>query len=285
MNARDVSAASSVGLVDKAHLRECELLVKDVFGLPDLETPPAWTLYFMSQHGGIVVGAFAEQTLIATLYGFPSFDSQRTHLGLIAACVHPDHRGQGLLLRLFAEIRKAALEHGYDLAKWTTGSMNTRNLYIYLHRLGARVVAFEPLMYSGLIEGVDPAGADADEVELEWCLKDSTNPLPDLRQLSLKEVGQRAVTRTRTLATGLRVLEDYSDSILGEVCAVELPWSTTTLEAQSMQLAAEWRDAVRTTALSFLARGYVGYDVVLDREEQRAWLMFHSANRVTHDPA
>jgi predicted GNAT superfamily acetyltransferase len=188
-------------------------------------------------YGGVALGAFASGRLVGFSYAVPGFDGAKPFLLSCGLAVTKEFgsRGIGEALKLAQADR--ARRAGYDVVRWTTNSLASQPLHLYLSKLGGRLVAYREDMYTGLRQDVF-----CDEVEIEWDLRRAARP-----------VGAAVAAPSRT---------------------VEIPWDRVALGRRSPELAREWVARVRSAMQSLLAAGYVGTAVLADRSSERSLVRF-----------
>jgi predicted GNAT superfamily acetyltransferase len=187
-------------------------------------------------YGGIALGAFADERLVGYSYAVPGFDGVKPFLLSCGLAVTKAHGSRGIGEALKREQAKRARQAGYDLIRWTTNSLASAPLHLYLSKLGGRLVGFREEMYAGFRESVF-----SDEVEIEWDLS--------------------RAARSRKTA------DPDSHS-------VEIPWDREALAARSPELAGRWVARVRKEMAALLAAGYVGTAVCADRSRDRSLVRF-----------
>jgi predicted GNAT superfamily acetyltransferase len=260
--------------VERARMRECEQLARDVFGFGPGEAIPAWFVDTATRVGGVARAAIADDAVVGFFFAFPGVERGRPLLFLTELAVSPPHRGRGVARRLLAELRAAALARGCTRVQLTTNPLSARNLHLYLTRCGARIVAYHPLLYGDLIDG-----ADGDEVELAWDLADEGL---DARLAGRAGPGVAAGALpghvlTRTVERdGVRVMGEQAASVRprGPRCLVEIPWDADALDAAAPPVRDAWRAGVRAAMATLLAAGYRGVDVAVDEPTRRAFVVF-----------
>ena len=188
-------------------------------------------------YGGVTLGAFADRRLVGYSYAVPGFDGARPFLLSCGLAVAKAYGSRGVGEALKRAQAQRARRSGYDRIRWTTNSLASQALNLYLSKLGARLVGYREAMYAGLREDLF-----CDEVEIEW----------DLR---------------RGAAAGVRPFTAASRT-------VEIPWDRAALARRSPQLAREWVAAARTAMRELLAAGYVGTAVIADRRTERSSVRF-----------
>jgi len=117
-------------------------------------------------YGGITLGAFAGGRLVGYSYALPGFDGARPFLLSCGLAVANEFGSRGVGEALKRAQARHARRAGYDVVRWTTNSLASQALNLYLSKLGARLVGLREDMYAGLREDVF-----CDEVEIEWDLR------------------------------------------------------------------------------------------------------------------
>jgi predicted GNAT superfamily acetyltransferase len=173
--------------------------------------------------------------------------------------------------------RTVALQRGYDRMKWSTSVLGSRNLYIYVTKLGATVVGYRPELYRQVRVG-RPGESSDDEVEIELSLRRAPGR-PRTRMPALWASAGRdlVMSETEVVENGLRRLTHLGPPPPGRICALELPWDVQTLERRCRGLAVEWQLGLRGAIPHLIERGYRGIALMPDRAEQRAFLVFRRA--------
>jgi predicted GNAT superfamily acetyltransferase len=255
--------------VPAGRLLECAALIRGAFGFGPGDTVPAHLLHAVSRHGGIVLGAFSGSALSGCLFALPAQGADR-YLLLAQLAVRPSHQGRGVGLSLMRTMREHALQSGYRRIRWTTSSLVSRNLYLYLNRCGARLVAVAPGLYTEVMCSTQVPVGQLDEVEMEWRLEDSQTS-------TRRPVPQIVLTSTVPSRPGVRRLEDVRPVGRHRSCALEVPWDVGLLSRVDRPAAAAWRRAVSASLAESLAAGLVGTAVELDRVHRRAYLCLDAA--------
>lgn len=219
-------------------LAACQPLAMQRLGFSERDLIPAWLMHTTNASGGLTIGAFAGERLIGFSYGLPGFDG-RPFLLSCGLAVDEIHQGRGVGEALKRAQAQEARRAGYAVIRWTTGSLASRPLRLYLSKLGARLVRLREDLYGD----VRPVLL-SDEVEIEWDLVRGTRPSP-----SVETAGRR----------------------------VEIPWKRDELVQGPREDAERWVRRVRAEMKRLLADGHVGTAVVLDRDSRRSFVVFEPA--------
>jgi predicted GNAT superfamily acetyltransferase len=216
-------------------------------------------------YGGIALGAFADDQLVGYSYAVPGFDGAKPFLLSCGLAVRRAYGSRGIGESLKLAQAEHAREAGYDLVRWTTNSLASLPLHLYLSKLGGRLVAYHEDMYAGFRESVF-----LDEVEIEWDLRRVARPRNAGAPVPLTASGEAG--------GGLRRLAAVDTGELGALTApsysVEIPWDREALGRRSPELGRRWVVGARRAMQALLAAGYVGTAVVSDRSCERSLVRF-----------
>jgi len=244
-------------------LLAAQRLVRAAFEFSALEVFPAWEMALVASNGGLALVAADEEEVVGLSYAFPAFTTELgPYLYSNALVVDPARAGLGIGRRLKLEQRRRALAAGYTLIRWTTDALSSRNLHLYLTRLGARVTGVLPEFMRGLLE------TPLDQLQVDWHLKS-----PD-RERQTPPTLEGCVVLARSTAAPGTWSDRVANSRRVDGWALELPWALEGPGAPSPRLAASWRHAIGSCAERLIVEGYVADAVVTDREEQRSFLRF-----------
>ncbi|MGH2618687.1 MAG: GNAT family N-acetyltransferase [Thermomicrobiales bacterium] len=219
----------------------CQRLAGEVFAFTDLEVIPAWQMYTTAHHGGLTLGAYANNDLIGYSHAFPAYDGRDVYLYSCGLAVKPASRFRGVGRSLKLAQRTLARRAGYRLIRWTVDALASGPLYLYLTRLGGRVVGYEPRLYSEF-----RSEQAVDEVVVDWNLDDDIDDANLDRQATVRSY--RAYMRS-----------------------VEIPWDRRILAASE---ARQWERQVAERIPALLADGFQGMAVERDGAARRSYVWF-----------
>ncbi len=258
--------------VEKGEFRTCEAIMGEVFQFEDINVIPAWQMYTSSHHGGLVLGAYADDRMVGFSFAYPAFDGSTAYLYSSGLCVLEAYQSRGLGYRLKVRQGQEARRLGYKEIRWTVDPLNSKAMYVY-SKLPAALVRYHREMYEHLRLGGVDAGMVADEVEVKWKLPAREGetkrvqislPLESITHLTGSEVTQ-----------GMRVLTSADlDFEPRDPVALEVPWDLQQLKAFSLDAATRWRLAVRNLEEKLFSLGYQGVQVMLSKPEERSFVIF-----------
>jgi predicted GNAT superfamily acetyltransferase len=116
--------------------------------------------------GGLAIGAFDDDMLVATAFGFATHERDVLHSHYIA--VHPRYRGQGIGEQIKYEQRIWCLQNGYTSMRWTYDPLQLTNAHLNLNKLRGIGVAYHVNHY-GAMGGIN-GGLPSDRLTVQWFL-------------------------------------------------------------------------------------------------------------------
>lgn len=170
-NGKRDSAPISLRLLTQADpIREVETLQREVWGFDDIEVVPLHVLLTAARHGGILLGAYADERMVGFSFGYRGLDLDGTpvlcsHLLAVA----PHLRGQGVGAALKWAQRDAALTSGLTRIVWTFDPLEHGNARLNLDRLGGVSNRYLVDLYGELRDELN-AGLPTDRIEIVWDL-------------------------------------------------------------------------------------------------------------------
>lgn len=125
--------------------------------------------------GGLALGAFDGDEVVATAFAFPTREQGVLHSHYLA--VHPDHRGAGLGERMKRAQAAWCLDHGYHAMRWTFDPMQLANAHLNVNKLGALGVQYHVDLY-GPLGGIN-GSLPSDRLTVQWEL---AAPRPEFQE-------------------------------------------------------------------------------------------------------
>ncbi|MCH5586675.1 GNAT family N-acetyltransferase [Shimazuella sp. AN120528] len=92
---------------------------------------------FISDHGGIILGAYRDNQMVGYVYSFPGYRPNKVYLILQNIGVLPAYQHQKIGESLMQYLKEEARSLGYQEIIWTYEPLESVNAYIYLHKMGA----------------------------------------------------------------------------------------------------------------------------------------------------
>lgn len=252
------SAASATALVRDIRgadeLRACQEVQRRAWGITeDGYTLPVATMASAQKVGGLVLGAFHDERLVA--FSFAFLGRLRGELVLYSqlTAVDPDFQGTGLGRQLKLSQRERAREMGLARITWTFDPLQAGNAAFNLGSLGATTRTYEVDLFGSRTDALN-AGLATDRLLAEWPTDGA--PRPGRREPWPDGVELLQVEEER--AGGPRVPSALVRESLGaDRLHVEIPGSLDAAKRTSLDLAREWQLAVRDALQAAFGRGFV----------------------------
>ncbi|WP_042346942.1 GNAT family N-acetyltransferase [Bacillus massiliigorillae] len=251
-----------------------EVIVKPLYHLEDMEemqqleqhvwgmdfTPVHQTLT-VAKNGGILLGGYINNQLIAFLYSFPGFDGDSVYLCSHMLGIHKDYRGQGIGEILKRKQREVALEKGYKLITWTFDPLESANANLNIRKLKGVCRTYMEDCY-GKLEGHLNEGLATDRFLIEWHLESE-------HVLEQPSYSMRLATPVLLIAEneqGDPYIKGINDEAMNQLTtydtlSVTVPTSFQAMKKDNFALAKEWRMHTRSVFQSLFANGFIIVDI------------------------
>lgn len=124
-------------------------------------------LVALVSEGGVAIGGFDGDMVVATVLGFPTRDPHMLHSHYMA--VHPDRRREGLAERIKRRQAEWCIDNGFTAMRWTFDPLQLTNAHLNLNKLGAVGVHYHVNHY-GAIGGIN-GSLPSDRLTVLWQLE------------------------------------------------------------------------------------------------------------------
>jgi predicted GNAT superfamily acetyltransferase len=119
-----------------ADLAAVEQLQREVWGFADIDVVSASIFRVMLEIGGVLVGAFDADTLVAFNSGFAGYRHGHLEIHSDMLAVREAYRDRGLGFSLKMAQRERSLAMGIRRITWTFDPLRSRNAYFNFRKLG-----------------------------------------------------------------------------------------------------------------------------------------------------
>ena len=232
---------------------------------------PAHLMIAIAHNGGIIIGAYDKEKLIAFVFSFPGIDIERNRskqnshmLG-----VDPQYRNKGIGFALKRAQWQIARQQGNDLITWTFDPLMSQNAHLNIVKLGAVCETYIRDAYGHLSDGIN-AGIPTDRFVANWWLNSGrvNKRLGKSARggISLQDVNSAGAVllnstgiddnswptppeNTKELTT---VIKERPSFLL-----VEIPSDFLALKNADLQLASQWRMHCRKIFEDLFSAGYI----------------------------
>lgn len=211
-------------------------------------------------HGGLVLGAFADIYLAGCTISGLGWDGTTLYHYSYLTVVRPEYRNHHLGFQLKAFQRDEVLRLGLSEIRWVFDPLASRAAALYVRRLGASPTAYLP-HYFGQPPGAAGGGAETDRLSVRWAI---SVPEVESRLAQSRPVGEEdrrrweraeAVVETESGESGLRVPTTVSEP-RGPDAHLEIPFDLETVREHEAGSLRRWRNAVRDAFRIVFDLGY-----------------------------
>ena len=229
-------------LTQITEFQECVELQREAWGSADLDIMP--TRYFITHlHiGGLVLGAFDGDRLVAFVNASPALRDGTAYWRSHMLAVSRSHWNSGIGAELKLAQRDHARQRGIHLIEWTFDPLESKNAHLNIRKLGAIVRRYYPNLY-GTTTSALQQGLDSDRLIAEWWI--------DMPRIKAE----------------------------GDVRRVFIPADIQSLKKQSLKSAQDVQQRVREQFQKNLADDYFVADFER-KDEWSEYLFVHGAARV-----
>ncbi|MCD6289101.1 MAG: GNAT family N-acetyltransferase [Anaerolineae bacterium] len=237
----------------------------------ETDVVPAHLLLTVAHNGGLVMGAFVEDTLVGFVFGFPGLESTSSGIR-VKQCshmlgVHPDYRDRGLGFTLKRAQWRAVREQGLDHVTWTYDPLLSRNARLNIAKLGAVCNTYLREVY-GVMRDALNAGLPSDRFQVDWWVnsrrvEDRLNGglHPQRGLADYLGMGGRVLNAAKWDDQGWPRPPEESAPLPTDDPArpllVEIPADFLSMKAEQPDLALTWRLHTRSLFEELFASGYV----------------------------
>jgi len=286
-----VSAPTSITLrplETPTDFHAAEALQREVWSWSEIEITPLHVLATAARSGGLVLGAFDGERLVAFLFGFLGTDEAdpgRPALARLKHCSHqlgvlPDYQNQGIGYRLKLAQRDFVLKQGVRLVTWTYDPLESRNARLNIAKLGAVCRLYRREPYGVMADALN-VGVSADRFQVDWWVTSARvkerlfGQRGALLLESFTSAGATILNPTTATPEGLARPSHKPPALAGMVALLEIPPDFQTLKSQDLGLARGWRQHTRELFEAAFAAGYLITDFFHEPFEGR-WRSFYA---------
>src|SRR6476661_3912552 len=241
-----------------SEMHQVEALEKEIWGCEDLDVLPATMLSASREVGGVLVGAYNDQSLVGFVYGFPGLeDGEVTHHSHMLA-VKPSVRNLNLGYKLKSAQRDRVLAQNIRRITWTFDPLQSLNAYFNFNKLGAIADKYKINFYGeSTTSFLHQFGTD--RLWVSWLIQS------DRVRRRLNSHGSDSLFSSELpRLVQVRNNEPFaieSSKVTGEpYVAIEIPTDINALQRTDPQLALRWRETTREAFIAAIACGYLVQD-------------------------
>ncbi len=255
--------------------KAAEEVQRRAWGLSDLDIAPLHILLTIHKSGGLVLGAFDDQTsvLLGFLLGFygRSADGGWKHCSHMMG-VLPEARDRGIGQALKLEQRRLILAEGLDLITWTFDPLEARNATLNFTRLGVVSHHYIRNIYGDTLGELN-AGLPTDRLSVDWWIRSPrvqahVDPAQSaaVQQAASNLLAQATpILQVTRRPDGLPVPEEPDLNSHAPTLALEIPSDFQRLKAADSPLALRWRLTTQALFEHYFEAGYTATECVFDQ--------------------
>jgi predicted GNAT superfamily acetyltransferase len=154
-------------LTDIAEFQRCIELQREAWGSADIDLMPARYFVTQSHTGGLVLGAFDGDRLIAFVNAAPALRDGIVHWRSNMLAVSRAYWNSGIGADLKLAQRDHARQRGIPLIEWTFDPLESKNAHLNIRKLGAVIRRYYPNLYGATTSALQ-VGLESDRVIAEW---------------------------------------------------------------------------------------------------------------------
>ena len=154
-------------LTDIAEFQGCVALQREAWGSADIDIRPVTLFVTQSHIGGLVLGAFDQDRLVAFINATPGIRNGRPYWHSQMMAVAKDYWNSGIGSQLKLAQRNYARRRGLRLIEWTYDPLESKNAYLNITKLGAIVRRYYVNLYGEITSRLQQ-GLESDRVVAEW---------------------------------------------------------------------------------------------------------------------
>jgi predicted GNAT superfamily acetyltransferase len=254
-----------------------EELQRAIWPGSEIDVVPMHVLITVAHNGGLVLGAFKDETMIGFVLGFPGLektpDGPRPKHCSHMMGIHPDHRDGGIGFALKRAQWQMARHQSLDHITWTYDPLLSRNAYLNIAKLGAVCTTYRRAEYGDMRDGLN-AGLPSDRFQVDWWINTrrverrlGKRSRPTLKLAHIARSGLRPFYALQTSGDDLPRPPEHLPHFEDRMLLAEIPGDFPALKSADFALARDWRFFTRELFETAFAANYIVTDFIFDRSE------------------
>ena len=238
-----------------AEFRAVEDMQREVWEIPDLDVVPLYQLVAAKESGGVLLGAFHDQVMVAFVYGFVGLERGATvhHSHMLA--VKKDWRSKDIGWRLKLAQRERVLDQGIKVMTWTFDPLRSLNAHFNFNKLGVVADRYYVNFYGD--DASSPLHRNGtDRFWVLWDLN-SENVRRRISECEPPPPDMEAPVAVAMGETGGPQIINLGPSSSDRCVRVQIPENIGVMEIENFELAEAWRSATREAFKGLLQEGFV----------------------------
>jgi predicted GNAT superfamily acetyltransferase len=255
------SEATSIVICDidsVSDMHQVEALEKEIWGCDDLDVLPATMLSASREVGGVLVGAYNNESLVGFVYGFPGLeDGEITHHSHMLA-VKSSQRNLNLGYRLKLAQRDRVLAQNIKRITWTFDPLQSLNAYFNFNKLGVVANKYKVNFYGeSTTSFLHQFGTD--RLWVSWMIQ-SDRVSGRLNNQGGEYPFTSELPRLVHVRNDEPVATKSLDIVREPHVAIEIPSDINALQEKDPGLALRWREITREAFTAAISSEYLVQD-------------------------
>lgn len=199
------------------------------------------------QNGGLVLGAYNENTLVGFSYSFAGFKNGGSYLCSHMLGIHPKYQARGIGAQLKEVQKQKASKMGYSLITWTYDPLESRNAFLNLSKLHAVCSTYVENCYGDMVDDLNN-GLPSDRFKVEWWINsphvNEKQNIEVIEQPSHFDIiyNEKGLPKIINVSSSLEAILQKNNS--GQIL-VPIPSNFQVIKKVDFDLAVDWRLKVR----------------------------------------
>lgn len=252
-----------------------EGLQRAVWPNSETDVVPTHLLITAVHNGGIVIGAYIENTIVGFVFGFPGIkmlpDGPHAKHCSHMMGVHPEWRNIGLGFALKRAQWQMVRHQGLNHITWTYDPLLSRNAYLNIAKLGAVCNTYRVSEYGEMRDGLN-AGLPTDRFQVDWWLNTSRvkhrlgkRPRGTLTLEQISKADVYSLYRLSADRDGFLCPPESFSEFNVSLLLAEIPSDFMQMKENDLALARDWRFFTREVFETAFSKGYLVTDFVFQR--------------------
>ncbi|MCE7742617.1 MAG: GNAT family N-acetyltransferase [Candidatus Heimdallarchaeota archaeon] len=257
-------------LTDFEEFYQIEEIQTDSWDVPERELVPKRIPYATFKSGGVVIGAYEEDLMIGYVWGWVGYNKQYgNYIYSHHNAVRKEYQNRGIGFQLKSEQRKWSIKNGFSQIKWVFDPLQTKNVYLNIHKLGATCNSYKINYWLELKDELNE-GIETDRFFCNWDLE-SEHVKNHLNQKhtdfsDLIKNQEHLVINTKKSGVFLEIQDLCLDFNIQNI-GIEVPSNFIEMKKAHKSLAIDWRLQTRTIFQNYFKKGYKVIDFVIKKEQ------------------
>ncbi|MCI4372905.1 MAG: GNAT family N-acetyltransferase [Thermoplasmata archaeon] len=271
--------------------RQVDAVHRAVWGEEASDSVPTALQRAVQDNGGIVLGGFADIHLAGFTVAFLGWDGGTLYLYVHSAAVRPEYQNHHLGFQLLSVLRQEVLQLGLPEVRLAFDPLQSRNAWLFVHRLGGVPDRYLHHYYGQLPDPVN-RGIESDRIRLVWTLSSPRverrleGKYPTAEEDQMRWSSATPLLRTEPGESGVRLPVEVQEPER-PVAHLEIPFDLALVREHESAALGRWRHATRDAFRAAADLGYAVDDFVIVSvdHERRSFYLLSPTEKAPSDTA